>query len=339
MAAASTQNAGMWKSWKISANKQKYKILLTSNSDRQNIQKRVAEKQDVWKIAIFLVLIVILGTLVFKKPSVTGRVIQSGEAVFSENLNLQLNESGSYEWQVKNPGSIKSLKMSGSVSSNGSARVYIEKNGTRQLIFDSSKQLFDADIHVLPEYKKIFQGGEILIQIALINLRGFGKGDIGVDYSIKDSKGNLIATEKESVYVETQAKFIRKLVMPAEIKPGTYSAFVEASSNATIVGTGSDTFEVTARYEYKPELRYYLIGLAVLAGAIILFILLMHRHGEIRKKKKIAELRAKKPLEKIEKLEKELMALEEAHSSKFISEESYRKEKARIENELRKAKK
>lgn len=57
------------------------------------------------------------------------------------------------------------------------------------------------------------------------------------------------------------------------------------------------------------------------------------------KKKAIAEIKEKAPLEKIEKLEKELKALESAYKSGFISKESYEKEKARIEAELRKLKK
>src|SRR3989338_5665219 len=177
----------------------------------------MAERQRISIGIVFaIVVLMVLGSYVFKKPIITGRVTEGGETIFNENLNLQANESGTYEWDVKNPESIKSLKMSGSVSSNGSAKVYIEKNGTRQLLFDSSKQLFDVDVYVLQEYKKVTQGDEILIQIVLFNLRGFGKGDVDVEYSVKDSRGNLIADEKESVYVETQAKFVRKLLIPAE---------------------------------------------------------------------------------------------------------------------------
>lgn len=287
---------------------------------------------------VFIIAIIVLSIYIFKKPTVTGRVIQDKESIFSENLNLQVNESGTYEWKVKNPGSIKSLKATGSVSSNGTARVYIEKNGTRQLLFDSNKPLFDVNIHVLPEYKKILQEGEILIQIVLFNLRGFGSGDINLKYSIRDSKGNLIATEEETTFVETQAKIIRKLVIPAEIKPGTFRAFVEASRNGTIAGTGSDTFEVQSKYKstYPPELKYYLIGLAVLAALIILFLVATYGVKILKKRKKMAELKESVSTDKVEKLKKELIALEDAYKSTFISEESYTKEKARIEAELKK---
>lgn len=292
-------------------------------------------KQKISGTAIILILaLIFLGIFIFQKPAVTGKVIQGKETIFSENLNLQKNESGTYEWDVKNPGSIKSLKATGSVTSNGTAKVYIEKNGSKYLLFDSTKQLFDIDIHVLPEYKNIFQGEEILIQIELTNLRGFGSGNVNVKYSIKDTKGNLVASEEETIFVETRATFVRKLLIPAEIKPGTYVAFVEVSTDVT-AGTGSDTFEVKSKYKYPTELKYYIVGVAVLVALVIAFILSTYGLKALKKKQKVAELKEKKPEEKIQKLEKELNALKEAYKAGFISKESYEKEKKRIEEKIK----
>lgn len=304
-------------------------------------KKRSNKKRDIGKVTFILILIIILGIFFFKKPEITGKIIQGKETIFSENLNLQVNESGTYEWSVKNPGSIKSLKLSGSVSSNGTARVYIEKNGTRQMLFDSTKQLFDVNIHVLPEYKSVFHGDKVLIQNVLFNLRGFGAGDINVRYSIKDSKGNVVATEEEIVYIETQAKFIRELIIPPEIEAGVYTAFVEAFSNSTNVGTGSDTFEIKAKYQvpYHQLLKPYLISIAVVIALAIAFILGIYGLRKMKKKQKIAELKEKVPLERIKKLKEELKALEKGYKSKFISEQSYKREKERIEAELRRLKK
>ena len=299
-------------------------------------RKRIEMQKGYIIPLVLIITIIILGIAIFKKPSITGKVIQGKETIYSENLNIQKNESGSYAWQVKNPGSIKSLKATGSVTSNGTAKVYIEKNGTKYLLFDSTKQLFDVEVHVLSEYKKIYQGDEMLMQISLLNMRGFGSGNVNVKYSIKDSKGNLIASQQEPVYVETSAKFIRKLEIPAEIAPGTYIAAVEASTNV-VVGSGSDTFEVMSKVEnkYTIELRYYLIGFAALVALSIIFVLSVRGLMLLRKKKEIAEIKEKMPLEKISKLEDELRALEEAFKSGFISKESYEKEIKRIEDELR----
>ena len=284
----------------------------------------------------FLAVFLAIGIILFRQVDITGKVVQGEESAFSENLKLIVNESGTYDWKIRNPGNIKSLKASGVVSSNGSAKIYVEKDGQKHLLFDSTKQLFDIDISVLPEYKKAFQGDEILIQIVMFNLRGFGSGNVNAKYYIKDGKGNIVAMQEESVFVETQAKFVRKLVIPEEIKPGTYLASVEVVSNLTSVGAGSDTFEIRSKYEeaYPPELKYYAILLAVVVGAAIVIILAMYYIRKFAKGKKIAEITEKEPLEKIEKLEKELKAIEEAYASKYISKDSYDKDRQRIENML-----
>jgi len=299
-------------------------------------KKPYKKKKIGVNLAIWITAIAVLAIVLFKEPSITGKVIQGKETVFSENLNLQIDESGTYEWNVKNPGTIKSLKATGSVTSNGTAKVYIEKNGTRYTLFDSTTQLFDINIYVLPEYKKIFLGGEILIQIELTNLRGFGAGNVDVRYSIKDSKENTLASEQESTFVETKAAFVRKLLIPAEMKAGTYVAFVEVSTNSTVLGSGSDTFEVKAKFEELGfrQLKNYIISFAAAIALVIAFVIGSYLHNASKKKKEISELEKKAPLERIAKLEGELNALEAAYKSGFISKESYEKDKKRIEERL-----
>ncbi len=293
--------------------------------------------QKVYIIAcLFIIFLILIGFVIFKRPSITGRAVQSKQTIYSENLNIKKNESGNYTWQVKNPGSINSLKVTGSATSNGTAKVYVERNGTKYLLFDSTKHLFDVNVQVLPEYKKILQGDHLLMQITLLNLRGFGSGNVIVKYSIKDSKGNLIASQEEPVYIETQAKFVRQLEIPVDIAPGTYIAYVEADTSA-VVGSGSDTFEINSKFnnQYPQGIRYYLTGFAVLVALSIVFVLGTYALSAMRKKKKIEEIKEQKPLEKIKKLEDELKALEEAYKSGFISKESFEKEKIRIEDRLK----
>ncbi|MEK6876543.1 MAG: hypothetical protein AABX63_03970, partial [Nanoarchaeota archaeon] len=207
------------------------------------------------------------------------------------------------------------------------------------LLFDSTKQLFDVNVEVLPDYKKIFQGDELLIQIVLFNLRGFGSADVNVKYSIKDPNGNLIATEEEIVTVETQAKFVRKLLIPPDLKSGTYVAFVEVTTPDGLVGTSSDSFEVKAKFEEKSQFdRYYLYGIVGMLILAVAVILSLHLYRKLKSKKHIEELKEKIPAEKVQKLEKELAALESAYKSQFISEESYKRDKERLEKEMQRLK-
>ena len=60
-----------------------------------------------------------------------------------------------------------------------------------------------------------------------------------------------------------------------------------------------------------------------------------YQFKKLKKKREVIELKGKIPEEKIQKLEKELKALESAYKSKFISEASYQKNKERVEKELK----
>ncbi len=73
----------------------------------------------------------------YLKPSVTG--LATGEYSYTDNINLALASSLNYTWQPSNAGILKSLKLNGRISTTGSAKAYLESNGQKYLIFDSSK--------------------------------------------------------------------------------------------------------------------------------------------------------------------------------------------------------
>jgi len=55
--------------------------------------------------------------------------------IYTENLNLIVNASSSYTWVPENPGILSSVRISGKIIGNGTAKVYLEN----KLLFDSSK--------------------------------------------------------------------------------------------------------------------------------------------------------------------------------------------------------
>ena len=189
---------------------------------------------------------------------------------------------------------------------------------------------------MLPDYKNILQGDELLIQIILFNLKGFGNVDVDVKYSIKDTAGSFIASEEEMVNVETQAKFVRKLIIPSDLKPGNYVAFVEVKTPDNAIGTSSDLFTVKARYEKtpSPNLKYYILGIAASLILLVFGVIFAAIYKKMKEKARFAQLKENIPLEKKEKLEKELKSLGEAYASGFISEESYKNSKERLEKML-----
>jgi len=70
-------------------------------------------------------------------PSITSFAIK--EFSYADATNLLVTANGSYAWQPDNAGDIKSVKMDGKVTTYGRAKIYIESNGIRYLVFDSSK--------------------------------------------------------------------------------------------------------------------------------------------------------------------------------------------------------
>ena len=303
------------------------------------MQKRAKKSKKLrimLSIALLALAVLALGIFVLKKPSIVGFAVITKETTNHDNLNLVVNESKGVTWTLKNPGNLQSVKATGTMSRNGTAKVYIQKGNEKLLVFDSTKQLFDVNVQVLPDYKKIFQGDELLIQITLLNLRGFGSTSVNVTYSIKDLGGNLVATEEESIFVETQAKFVRKLLIPSNLKTGTYTAFVEVKRPDGLIGTSSDLFEVIAKYkeENPPYLVYSIWSVGAAVGLAAAAFISLSLFRMLKRKKEIAQLKNKTALERIEKLEKELKALEEARKEGFISEASFRKNKKRIEESL-----
>ena len=206
---------------------------------------------------------------------------------------------------------------------------------------DSAEPLFDVDVEVLSGSKKVFPGEEILLEVNLFNVRGFGRVDVTVDYAIKDLQGNLVASEHETLAVETQAKFTRALTIPSGLRPGNYVALTKVTY-ADSIGTSSDLFEVTAKTirlyptKFKDYKVILLFGAVIAIAGVIIFS--AYRFGYIRKKMpktKADEAKQLQSEEKAQKLKKELTALESAYKSGFISEESYQRDKKRIEDKLK----
>src|SRR3989344_8558165 len=92
-------------------------------------------KMELW---MFLVAAAIAFVgIYFLGPSITGFVIK--EAGYEKDVNLVITSNGNYTLSLDNIGELKSLKIDGRVTSYGKARVYIEQDGLKYLVFDSTR--------------------------------------------------------------------------------------------------------------------------------------------------------------------------------------------------------
>ena len=109
-------------------------------SEKLNINEIIAKfsQKQLFKYTIpTVVLLVVAASLFLFKPSLTGFVTLTKETIYKDSLNLKINESTTYEWQPRNIGGIKSIRATGSIEDNGSAKIYIEKDGKRYLIYQN----------------------------------------------------------------------------------------------------------------------------------------------------------------------------------------------------------
>lgn len=90
-----------------------------------------------------LTLLVVFAFLIkvsdFSGKGITGFVTVAEQSNHSEIVSLEFSESGTYTWNLENIGQLKSVRIDGTKTEQGSARVYIENDNTRYLIFDSEQ--------------------------------------------------------------------------------------------------------------------------------------------------------------------------------------------------------
>jgi len=90
-------------------------------------------------ILITAILLLILTGIYFLKPEITGFITLEKQFNYSDIINLDFEESSEYIWIPEHTGTIKALKLSGSYKTEGNVKVYLEDEGIKYLIFDSSK--------------------------------------------------------------------------------------------------------------------------------------------------------------------------------------------------------
>src|SRR3989338_8045314 len=101
--------------------------------------KEIEVKVLLEVLAVNVILALLIIGIYFLEPAITGFVTVTKQLNYTDTVNLEFSENGEYIWNLENPGNLKSIRIDGSKSEQGKAKVYIEKNGARYLIFDSEQ--------------------------------------------------------------------------------------------------------------------------------------------------------------------------------------------------------
>jgi len=150
-------------------------------------------------------------------------------------------------------------------------KINIEGEGIKKEILtalevESKKPLFDVKIEIPKEFLIIEPGKDLLAAVTLFSMGKYGKVDVNVEYIIKNTDNKIIASEHETIAVETQASFIKRFKMPENAEKGDYFFYVKA----TYAG---ETSSASARFTIGKEIGS--TGKNVLITAIIFIILIL----------------------------------------------------------------
>ena len=143
---------------------------------------------------------------------------------------------------------------------------------------ESLDALFDVFVEIPQKWRIVFPGEEIFSNIKIFELKNIGKVDVELEYSIRDNKGNIMASKKETISVEKQGDFVKSLYLPENIKSGDYLFYITVKYDGKIAGA-SNSFVVE-----EPSLINLKQIIYIFTGILVIVILIIFY--EIRKIKK-----------------------------------------------------
>ncbi|MBW2976111.1 hypothetical protein KY347_01545 [Candidatus Woesearchaeota archaeon] len=118
-----------------------------------------------------------------------------------------------------------------------------EKEVPAVIEIESRNVLFDMNLNPVARDRSVLQGSSTTFEIRVFNLQSIESTSVDMEFFVKDTSGNTIISEKESVVVTTQASFFKTLKIPDKLKTGNYVFAAEASFGNS-VGVASYLFEV-----------------------------------------------------------------------------------------------
>jgi uncharacterized membrane protein len=185
-------------------------------------------------------------------------------------------------------------------------KISVKANGLEKEIFvlieiESKAALLDVRAEILKEYKEILPGEEILSEIRLFNLGGEGRQDILMEYIIKDYDENRIFKETESLAIETQITFVKRIYIPEGTNIGRYVLYVRAIYDEE-VSSASDNFKVVSKKITTQEKIY--IGMMLILIAIINAIIYYIITRDKKQREKISKKRKEEKKELFHIIEK-----------------------------------
>ena len=106
---------------------------------RDLISSHKLENKLIKVVPLFLVLIALTSIILLIKPSIIGYITATKALNFADKVDLVINQSSEYVWDLGHKGVLNSVRVSGKVKMSGIARIYLEHENETYLIFDSEQ--------------------------------------------------------------------------------------------------------------------------------------------------------------------------------------------------------
>lgn len=108
------------------------------------------------------------------------------------------------------------------------------------------------DVAVQSYNQEYTAGQEVTYGVELINMGKSNRFDANVRYTITDGSGKILKSYSETLAVETKATSSGKIILPSNIRPGTYylNAIVTYDDNQK--AESSTEFQIVDQITYKP---------------------------------------------------------------------------------------
>jgi len=199
------------------------------------------------------------------------------------------------------------------------------------------KSLFALSVDVLPEYKKVYAGENVIAEINVENIGLDKNAELDIAYSIRDITGKkIVESRKEHFVIEKSysvKKFKGEFRLSDKIEPGTYIVLGEISYNGYTINA-YDSFDVIQRVSWLWLANLIMFGIIIAMFIVIIYLLLAKRKKREENKHRCYSeselIRDKKNLKK--KLER----LESAFDKNRIGNSDYLAARKKISESLNK---
>ena len=148
-------------------------------------------------------------------------------------------------------------------------------------------QLLDMEMDIYSENAEVSPRDNLLAGLKIYNLGESGKISVAVEWKIKDFNNNVIAAEKATADVGTEAVLVQKIFIPSTVEPGDYVLVAIASYDGSEV-VASETFKVVNKPAIERPLSptsgiVVLLAIVIIALAAVIVLLIIILIREDRK--------------------------------------------------------